>query len=126
MTASNPCGIPLNPDCDLCGENKAALQREDGYRVCGRCQDIQPIPLASDDDAATCADCNADLAAGHQSSDNLNLCQDCADYRQQGEEQGDDFEDHVDGGRYDLSDDAEALASAGMGTDEDYGYYGDE
>ncbi len=29
-------------------------------------------------------------------------------------------------GSYDLSDDAEALASAGFGTDEDYGYYGDE
>jgi hypothetical protein len=27
-------------------------------------------------------------------------------------------------GSYDLSDDAEALASAGFGTDEDYGYYG--
>ena len=26
---------------------------------------------------------------------------------------------------FDLSDDADALASAGMGTDEDYGYYGD-
>lgn len=29
-------------------------------------------------------------------------------------------------GSYDLSDDAEALASAGFGTDEDYGYYGDD
>lgn len=27
-------------------------------------------------------------------------------------------------GSHDLSDDAEALASAGFGTDEDYGYYG--
>ena len=27
-------------------------------------------------------------------------------------------------GSYDLSDDAEALASAGFGTDEDYGYFG--
>ena len=35
-----------------------------------------------------------------------------------------DYENHVDGGRYDLSDDAEALASAGMGTDEDY-FFGD-
>lgn len=42
----------------------------------------------------------------------------------QNEEQGDDFENHVDGGRYDLSDDAEALASAGWGTDEDY-FFGD-
>ena len=35
----------------------------------------------------------------------------------------DDGEPH---GSHDLSDDAEALASAGWGTDEDYGYYGDD
>lgn len=29
-------------------------------------------------------------------------------------------------GHNDMSDDAEVLASAGMGTDEDYGYYGGE
>lgn len=29
-------------------------------------------------------------------------------------------------GSHDLSDDADALASAGWGTDEDYGYYGGE
>ena len=29
-------------------------------------------------------------------------------------------------GSHDLSDDAEALASAGWGTDEDYGYYGED
>jgi len=36
---------------------------------------------------------------------------------------------HEDGeptGSYDLSDDGDALASAGFGTDEDYGYYGGE
>ena len=33
-------------------------------------------------------------------------------------------EDDGDRGSHDLSDDAEALASAGHGTDEDYGYYG--
>lgn len=32
----------------------------------------------------------------------------------------------VSGPLNDLSDDAEALASAGWGTDEDYGYYGDD
>lgn len=29
-------------------------------------------------------------------------------------------------GSHDLSDDADALSSAGWGTDEDYGYYGEE
>jgi hypothetical protein len=89
---------------------------------------VKPIPLAPD----TCVDCDADLTAGHQSSDNMRLCQSCADYNAQNDsEDADDYyddglEDHVDGGRYDLSDDAEALASAGWGTDEDYGYYGDD
>ena len=35
-----------------------------------------------------------------------------------------DFEDEFLGN--DFSDDADALASAGWGTDEDYGYYGEE
>jgi len=34
------------------------------------------------------------------------------------------FEEPV--GSYNLSDDGDALASAGFGTDEDYGYYGGE
>ena len=36
------------------------------------------------------------------------------------EEQNYDYDDRMDG------DEASALASAGFGTDEDYGYYGDE
>ena len=39
------------------------------------------------------------------------------------DEQDDDGEPH---GSHDLSDDADALASAGFGTDEDYGCYGGE
>jgi hypothetical protein len=35
----------------------------------------------------------------------------------------DDGEPH---GSYDLSDDGDALASAGCGTDEDYGYFGED
>ena len=51
----------------------------------------------------------------------------CEDFPCCGHDRGDcegegglQFESH------DLSDDAEALASAGFGTDEDYGYYGGE
>lgn len=36
------------------------------------------------------------------------------------------IDDPEPAGSFDLSDDAEALASAGMGTDEDYGYFGGE
>lgn len=38
----------------------------------------------------------------------------------------DDFYDGEPMGSFDLSDDADWLASAGMGTDEDYGFYGDD
>ena len=37
----------------------------------------------------------------------------------------DDRDEPWDGFRDDVEADADALASAGMGTDEDYGYYGD-
>jgi len=36
------------------------------------------------------------------------------------------FEDGEPMGSHDLSDDGDALASAGFGTDEDYGYFGGE
>ena len=39
---------------------------------------------------------------------------------------GDEEEEPWDGFRDDVEADADALASAGYGTDEDYGYYGDE
>ncbi len=38
----------------------------------------------------------------------------------------DEDEDGEPLGSHDLSDDADALASAGWGTDEDYGYFGSE
>ena len=41
------------------------------------------------------------------------------------EEAADHFEDGEPQGSYDLQDDADALASAGWGTDEDYGYGND-
>lgn len=87
----------------------------------------------------TCTNCGFDLESGYQSSDNLNLCQPCAEYDKQGgdyelgerdeEDESDtaareEWED--DRTTFDMSDDAEALASAGWGTDEDYGYYGGE
>ena len=38
----------------------------------------------------------------------------------------DEYSDYDDHDYDDLYDDGEALASAGFGTDEDYGYYGDD
>jgi hypothetical protein len=42
------------------------------------------------------------------------------------EPQDDEPQDDEPQGSHDMSDDAGALASAGYGTDEDYGFYGDE
>lgn len=56
-------------------------------------------------------------------------CTDCGiDYSYDEEDEDEDDDEDDDGepvGPYDMSDDAFVLASAGMGTDEDYGYYGD-
>lgn len=98
-------GIPFAPDCDLCAKNKAGLQRDDGRRVCSACQDIQPITPARCDDA-DCYCCDGDDAEIEPLAEDYN----------------DDGED--DRTVFDLNDDAEALASAGWGTDEDYGYFG--
>lgn len=102
----------------------------------------------------TCANCNVELDGGYQSSENLNLCQPCADWEKQGKEpcigcgaevcedimcrypdmgQSDsedesdraaieDYEDDMT----DMEADADTLRSCGWGTDEDYGYFGDD
>lgn len=128
----------------------------------------------------TCANCNVELDGGYQSSENLNLCQPCADWEKQGKEpcigcgaevcekcgkldqphdpcdcveciqcgalncedimcrypdmgQSDSedesdraaIEDYEDG-MTDMEADADTLRSCGWGTDEDYGYFGEE
>jgi Zn-finger nucleic acid-binding protein len=73
-----------------------------------------------------CTNCNCDLTGGYQSAKYLSLCRACEEWEEQGDLDyllEDNYEPTTPN---DLSDDAEALASAGMGTDEDYGYYGDE
>lgn len=42
------------------------------------------------DTAKTCTSCGFDLESGYQSSDNLNLCQTCAEYDKQGEDSEDE------------------------------------
>ena len=76
-----------------------------------------------------CANCNCDLTSGYQSEKNLDLCRTCEEWETQGSEDTNYLLDDAEEREFtanDLSDDAEALASAGWGTDEDYGYYGDE
>ena len=86
-----------------------------------------------------CANCNCDLTGGYQSEKNLSLCRTCEEWETQGSEDTNyllddaeiepihpdhdhDYEDNMT----DAEADADTLASAGWGTDEDYGYYGDE
>jgi hypothetical protein len=72
-----------------------------------------------------------EVIGAHSNSDGSGYCSDLCDLSARAEERFDRENDEMydDGepqGSYDLSDDADALASAGFGTDEDYGYYGDE
>jgi len=50
----------------------------------------------------------------------FNACEDFMNLSEELQDQAAEYDDSMDG------DHASALASAGMGTDEDYGYYGDE
>ena len=50
----------------------------------------------------------------------FNACEDFMNLSEELQDQSAEYDDSMDG------DHASALASAGMGTDEDYGYYGDE
>ena len=57
---------------------------------------------------------------------NVTWCNDCSDKDCNQKRISMMEEDSAYGGDIDYSDDAYALASAGFGTDEDYGYYGDD
>lgn len=61
-----------------------------------------------------CPRCGDPLCSGNHTGDDVSEHDDEPESREDGEPQG----------SHDMSDDAEALASAGHGTDEDYGYYG--
>lgn len=100
------------------GDNCACCDWSDDDRATLEGMSYEEAQDMVDNATNLCLDCNADLANGYQSTD-LNLCQPCKDYR----EQGDGYERPTS---HDLSDDADALASAGWGTDEDYGGYGDD
>lgn len=68
---------------------------------------VQPITLAPADDEHICAGDNCVCIGGDEDKNPCDVEPDDADIHP-----------------HDYSDDAEALASAGWGTDEDYGYFG--
>lgn len=112
--------------CDNC-ETATAVKYNDGERVCGACSDIidnlrVTNPELWENSQGECINCGK------------TRCEDalCREERQAMREaqEGEieplhpDYED--DRTTFDMSDDADALASAGWGTDEDYGCYGGE
>jgi hypothetical protein len=66
--------------------------------------------------------CGATLPLNNRSS----LCDGCLSDEDYEDYEDEDYEDEHDQFRDDVEADADALSSAGWGTDEDYGYYGDD
>lgn len=103
------------PMCHACGsaEVAAPFTTADGMGFCS---------------AACEAEAQAEFAAWSDEQDADEpfgpMSERFAEYDEERKLEGD--MDGEPAGSYDLSDDAEALASAGFGTDEDYGYYGDD
>lgn len=112
MMTCKACGHECDGDCTNCG---GMVEGQDNCPICQRHAPPPITPARCDDADCWCRDGDEHICAG----DNCVCIGGDED-----KNPGNDFEDHVDGGRYDLSDDAEALASAGMGTDEDY-FFGD-
>ena len=105
--------------CVVCEAKPATTLDADGDRVCGECKDIAVELLKNCPELSEpveCINCGAPKCEDALCMAERQATQDAMD--------ADDGED--DRTTFDMSDDADALASAGWGTDEDYGYYGDE
>jgi len=106
--------------CVVCEEKPATTLDADGDRVCGECKEIAVDLLQHYPELNEPVEC---LTCGNMVCEDA-LCKaqrEEAAAAQEAEEDGEIEPLHDD-----YSDDGEALASAGWGTDEDYGYYGDE
>lgn len=105
--------------CDNCEEAKAVTYN-DGERVCKACSDIidemrVTNPELWQNSDGECITCGAEKCEDA-------LCKEEREAARLAEEADDEW----DGPCANDTDDAEALASAGWGTDEDYGYFGGE
>jgi hypothetical protein len=100
-------------------------------RICGEFEVMTFAGGTMDCCSAKCAD-EAHEGILDALSDSRGELTECADEAHEGildalsDSRGELTDDGEPGGSHDLSDDAEALASAGYGTDEDYGYYGED
>ena len=104
--------------CDNCEEAKA-VRYNDGDRVCQACSTIIDEMRVTNPELYEKGEC---ITCGAERCEDA-LCREERHATQEAQE-ADEYED--DRTTFDMSDDAEALASAGWGTDEDYGYYGGE
>lgn len=86
------------------------------FRNCEHC--FEPISASDDLDSNFCS-VACEMASQAHGEDDECPCKHCT-----GVEPHDEDNDGEPFGSHDLSDDADALASAGFGTDEDYGYFG--
>jgi hypothetical protein len=92
------CIYDGKPMCYLCRENSAKAKREMA----------QPVDLTGDcEKFCTDTECNCE-------------CESCVNSH------GVPFNEYPEDNMTDAEADADTLASAGWGTDEDYGYYGDD
>ena len=125
--------------CVVCEAKPAVALDVDGDRVCGECREIaadllkQCPELSEPVECLTCGNLRCEDALCHeerQTAHDYQLderdeeCEDDTAAREEYEASLTDGED--DRTTFDMSDDADALASAGWGTDEDYGYFGGE
>lgn len=124
-TKEKPAMIP----CVVCEEKPATALDADGDRVCGECKEIAVDLLKHYPELNEPVEC---LTCGKLPCEDV-LCrmqreEDAAarEVEQDGDRSARDYADYDEDDRttFDMSDDADALASAGWGTDEDYGYYG--
>ena len=103
--------------CDNC-EEAAAVCYNDGERVCKACSDIIDEMRVTNPELYEKGEC---ITCGAERCEDA-LCKADA----QAEEEAQEREDDDTPTTFDYYDDAEALASAGWGTDEDYGCYNGE
>lgn len=117
--------------CDNCEEAKA-VRYNDGDRVCQACSTIIDEMRVTNPELyekGECITCGAERCEDALCREERKAAHDYQLDERDEEDENDtaareEWED--DRTTFDMSDDAEALASAGWGTDEDYGYYGGE
>lgn len=108
--------------CDNC-ERAKAVKYNNGDRVCSDCDTIIKGLRVTNPELYEKGEC---ILCGAENCEDA-LCRADKEATEDGDRSDRDYADYEDDRTtFDMSDDADALASAGWGTDEQYGYYGGE